>query len=583
MSLVFLAQTSPDLPGDCQKRAERALRHEALPVQWVHPSDTGFLAVGAPQADVLQTGVSEEGTAMILGYALDEEGHALTPQALMARWGQEPSFQPDGFFLAAVMRPDGSLSVAVDPLGLYPAFYTALPDGRWIVASAAGDLAIHPSFRKAPDPEGISGLLLLNNPLDDRTVLRNVRQIPIRTVVTLSKGKPAVFHTAPLPEPDHPESFEQALELFSSHWSRVIRQHSSLAGTLDCDVLLSGGRDSRMAAFSVKKAGFSLRPVTFGLRGEYEVIAARAVNRQMRLRKGLLFRDDDPRLCLKAWQTRALRSGGHGGGSFGALIPQAGLRPWLQHGILLDDLLGGYATRFSWDPDSQKHDGKLFFDKLNRWGLPEETVSGLFRDQEEGAWAGQLKLRMLRDFAERTGEEGTASFDWKFRTRCRHHLGASLWEFSRYTWPTVPACDQKLFSFFRSLPLEWVNNRALQTAWMHRNCPELLRIPFEDNTHRFAGELFSRRWPAWRKRLFANEQPLRYHRVFSMQSPGWRAVSREAEAAREALFAFLEPDKLESVWPKDVADRPYPNPFAALAGVRSLMVLAGYFSQEDAG
>jgi len=581
MSFFFLTQADRETRISCRERGGALVDQLELSARCELHLDSGLLLGAAPHKAVLQTHTSETETALLLGYALDEEGRPFTPERLAKRWKAQPAFQPDGFFLAAVLRTDGGITVAVDPLGLYPCLYTQLPDGSWLLASAARDLYIHPDFRAKPDLEGVSGQLLLNSPLDNRTVLQDVRLIPARTVLHLRKGAPPQGETAALPAPERPATREDALDLFTQHWSRAMRNHLAVTEACASDLLLSGGRDSRMVAASLEKAGFAFRPVTFGLRGEYEVQAARAVSRTLKTGKMLLLRDEDPAWLLQAWETRARRSAGLGGGTFGGLMPHPALNPWMHHGILLDDLVGGYAARFSWDTGAGLHRGALFYEKLNRWGFPAETLRSLFKDADAGELGFQLRDRMLADFERRADEADQASFDWKLATRCRHHLGIALWEFTRHTWPVVPGCDQALYAFVRSLPLEWVNGRSLQSAWMRSECPDLLRIPFDDNTHRFVPDQPGWRWPAWRRRLFAPDQPLRYHRVFGMDTPAWRAVAKEAEAARAALHAFLDPGELKRLWPEDLTALTPPNPFASLAGMRSLMVLAGFFAQGD--
>ncbi|MGA0332327.1 MAG: hypothetical protein ACO3N7_03355 [Kiritimatiellia bacterium] len=581
MSGFFFAQVTEGQLTQCRSRCARMLAHLNRPCHAVKSGFGGFLMAAAPHSGVLQTFKTEREMGVLLGYALDERGRRLSPEDLSLRWKKEPAFQPDGYFAAVVVRADGSLTVAVDPLGLYPCHYTQLQDGCWVLASAARDLGTHPDFRPRPDPEGIAGQLLLNAPLYLHSTLEDVRLIPPCSILHLRQGEPAEICAAGKVPLHPPGSFEEAYEEYAARLESAFRKHAAVAAGEATDLLLSGGRDSRTVAALVVREGIRPRPVTFGLRHEFEVRAARAVAADLGLRPFHWIRDQDPVWMLKAWEQRAIRSAGYGGGTFGGIPMYAGFAPWMHHGVLIDDLLGGFAMNFSWNPEIRQHEESLFFEKLNRWGFPAETLRDLYRDPEAGELGLRLRDRVLADFKGPAGETGQASFDWKFKTRVRTHLGATLWDLTRYTWPIVPGCDQELFAFMRGLPMEWVGPRRLQNRLLASHAPHMLEIPFDNNTMNFVPDRMQARRRFKVPKVFASSQPLRYHRIFDLHSPGWRAVVPLAEAGRESLHGLFRPERLEGLWPRDLRRYFASNPFAGLAGMRSLMVLAGYFAQDD--
>jgi hypothetical protein len=539
-----------------------------------------FAAVlGAPFASVLDLHEGRNEVAFLLGYALDLNRVPLDASSLSAHWRDDPGVQPDGFFAAAAWSESDGLTVGVDPLGCIPCAYASPSVGSLVCASTPGDLQAHPQFQSELDLEGVAGVLLLNNPLFDRSTLRDARLLPVRARLRFDASGPKL-HRAPLPEPGPVGSFDDAVEELTTLWEDALTAHSRVVDA-GCDLLLSGGRDSRMVAAGLKQLDCDFRAVTFGRKGEHEYRAARRASRALRIRDHLLVADSSNESSLAGWWTRARRSVAIAGGTCADLHGSAALQPWLHHGILVDDLVGGLASGFCRDRATQEVGGHVFFRKLNRWGFPAETLARLFRDPAIGDYCHELRDRVLTDFSERAEEPEKVAFDWKLATRMRFHLGYGLFELARYSWPITPACDQRLIAAARRLPLSLTTGRRIQHEILRRYSPRLLRIPFDGNTRKFLPESRAWLWPHWRQNLFAAPQPLRYHRILDPESEAWRRIRQEAERGREALSVFLDPKVLEELWPVFPVPLRGRNQFAEMAGARSLMMLASWLAADS--
>lgn len=579
MSYFFISLSATEADAEaCRSRGQRDLSETGLPCTRTLEVPGALFLAGAPQDQVLECADVPEGSGFLLGIALAEDGRRISLAALAARWEADPQFQPDGCFVAALRMRDGRLHVAADPLGVLPVFYHQLPDGTWLVAGAPRDLRAHPAMRFVPCPLGIAGQLLLNSSLGRHTVVEGVHLLQPREQLHLRPGQTAVPSAAPLPEAQVPARFEDALEQFAVLWPRSLRQTAAITAGQPVDLMLSGGRDSRQLLADLRQVQTRIRLFTFGLPGENEVRAAKAVARHFCSHRLLRVDDRDPSIILKSWAQRAGRMAVHGGGTCGATAPHPRMRPWIYHGILHDDLFGGYAAQFAKDPDTGELTAESFYSKLNRWGFPPETLAALFRDPAHQPLGAELLAARMQAFRTHPGGPAQASFDEKLATRGRCHLGSAILSLSRHTWPLTPAFSQELIAFLRALPLEFIADRRLQNAWMAREHPALLKIPFDNNTGNFSADLSSRFWPAWRRspRL---AQPLRYHRMLSMNHPAWQQIYRETLPKRERLHGLMDANQLRKLWPDDPASLKVKNPFAELAGLRSLMALAHFFTE----
>lgn len=130
--------------------------------------------------DQAPVGFSENshGCSLLLGYALDHRDRKLNAGLLLKEWTDQISDRHawDGYFASLRYSESVGLAVDVDPLGLFPMFVHQ-QNGAFIVGTSGALFEAHPRFQSQLDPVGLAGILLTNGLVNERTMLKDVRQL----------------------------------------------------------------------------------------------------------------------------------------------------------------------------------------------------------------------------------------------------------------------------------------------------------------------------------------------------------------------------------------------------------------------
>lgn len=217
--------------------------------------------------------------AILIGYAIDDDGRWITAADLAGRWlGQESAAGVfDGYHVAAAYDTVRGLAAAVDPCGMFPLHHAMCGEAA-LVATTPEAFRCHDAFTERVDREGLAGILLVNGPLQDRPLVAGESRLPRGHRLSWSHGgglaTKAVHRSAGTPPPAG-ETPADAVRRIDHELIRAIRRHRPVG--VPTSLMLSGGLDSRLVAGCLADEGISVRAVTLGGPDDFEVVAGRAV------------------------------------------------------------------------------------------------------------------------------------------------------------------------------------------------------------------------------------------------------------------------------------------------------------------
>lgn len=509
--------------------------------------------------------------ALLLGYAVDDAGRWVAARDLADAWlaadGEETAH--DGYHVGVAFDPARGLAAGVDPLGLFPLYHAALPDGCFMVATTPEAFLAHPGFQATVDRRGLAGILLAHGLLDDQPLLAGTRRLATGHRLRASPGGPLaerrIFELTGIPAPESLEPFAETRDRIGDLMLATLRRHRPPGD--DSVLMLSGGLDSRLVAGCLADLGIPTRAVTFGRRRDHEVRAAFAVADRLGMPiERISTEGDDAAFVARARQAARfshLSSGPSGDDFADGLRGATAAARFNWSGVPFDwvfepiSICNGYdaATR-TWSFDG-------LVSMINAWGVPMSRLPALL-----GGDGGELLadvLGRIERFCDRGPlpvERQSALVRWD--QRVRNHLAAALHRTSFVAWPLLPATDRRFFSAVFGLPVPTFADRKLEKAILVARRPDLAAIPLDTNSFTFEPLLWPGRPPGRLSRaarsaaaklrrathrLVPGADPRRYERVFDVDEPRWRAVRQAAEPLRPLLAEHLNPAALAASLP----------------------------------
>lgn len=516
--------------------------------------------------DVHQAG---DRLAVLIGYAVDDAGRWVRARELADAWLADDAERTahDGYHVGVAFDPARGMAAGVDPLGVFPLYHAALPDGGSLVATTPAAFGCHPRFRCRIDRAGLAGILLVHGLLHDRPLLAGTRRLAAGHRLRVPPGggleERRVFSFAGDAAPA--ESLHDTDRRIGDLLRDTLRRHRPPGD--DSVIMLSGGLDSRLVAGSLADLGIPTRAVSFGRAGDYEVRAARRVAAAVDMPHEIVSTEDvdDATFVGDARRTVVFNhlSSGPGGEDFAAGLRLAGGRGrFLWSGIPFDWVFEPVSDHNGYDPVT----GTWSFDRLltmmNAWGVPVARLPGLLGADGRDRCAAILgELETLCAAGPLPPERQSAVVRWN--QRVRNHLAAALHLTSFTAWPLMPATDRRLFSALFQLPVHTFADRRIEKAILVAGRPDLAAIPLDTNSFRFeplvagperSGLAAMARSVGRKVRravqpLFPTADPRRYERLFNMNHPRWLAVRRAVEPLRPLLHEHLDARAVTTILP----------------------------------
>ena len=521
--------------------------------------------VSASQAwEPFRRGESDRATWFIWGRALQREpARRSTALDLAALWRELPDRVPsalEGIHAALLIEQNGSWAVAADILGTMPVYYLCGSD-YVLVGSTPELFCAHPDFRPELDPSALAGLLLTNGLVGNRALLRGVRRLGAGNLLHALSGQPPKELAQYRPETSdryfgsaYEENFRRMEEVLDRCFDRHLPTDASYA------LILSGGLDSRLVAGMAHQRGLRVAAYSFGSRSDIEANCAARVARTLGWRHTILpirmerFVEYADAECK--WTHLA---NGFSGIDLQESIPEPQNVQAMLSGYTMETIVGSDHTAQAGTDPARMSFGRLF-GKVNRWGLPVDTVKRLIQK----SYAPTVVDDVLKDLEQTYRDYATRDFQraWLFDQfhRERYHTSGVLGLHGRWPWPAVAYIDTEMMDLMAAMPYEHVKHRRMQYDLLKRRFPALARLPLDRNgfnvkpvVPRYGriinSALFKPRelYYRWTRRLVERRF---YYRTMAFDSPGWNAVRAAAEAHRSKAHRILDAAALAEVLPR---------------------------------
>ncbi|MCW5652268.1 XrtA/PEP-CTERM system amidotransferase [Hydrogenophaga sp.] len=177
-------------------------------------------------------------------------------------WGPDCVHRLRGMFAFALWdRPQQTLFLARDRMGVKPMHYAWLPDGSFIFGSELKVVTAHPGFSREIDPLAVEEYFAFGYVPDPRCIYRNAHKLPAAHTLTLRRG--AQSRPQPVPYWDVHFTNDNPIGQADAEAELRDRVRESVRLRMIADVplgaFLSGGVDSSAVVASM--AGLSERPV----------------------------------------------------------------------------------------------------------------------------------------------------------------------------------------------------------------------------------------------------------------------------------------------------------------------------------
>ena len=209
----------------------------------IHDGSLSCLWAAGPNAPI-DISRDDDRLAVLIGYAVDEEGRWVTADELATAWlaaGGERHIH-DGYHLGVAYDPGKGLVAGGDPLGLYPLYHASLPGGGVIVATTPQAFTCHPSWSWRIDRTGLAGILFAHGLLDDRPLLAGAKRVAAGYRLWMTGHEPPreieVFRFEDASAAAG-ETFEAAVERIDAELMAAIRRHCPPGD--GASLMLSGG------------------------------------------------------------------------------------------------------------------------------------------------------------------------------------------------------------------------------------------------------------------------------------------------------------------------------------------------------
>ena len=543
---------------------------------------------------------TDDAAGFILGDAVRDDGRRLSSADLFVSHAEHLRPLPvcDGFYMLARYDAGHHLRMSVDPLGLFPLYYTATPPS--LIATSSLHLgATAGSCVPEVDRAGLAGILLTNGLVGERTLIRGWSRLAPGCELRWQPGDTgSVEQTYQLPFHGNFSSlaFDDARQLVDERFAEAVRRHRPPQGSTT--VLLSGGLDSRLLAGYLTAHGSADSATIWGRDSDFEYRAAASVARELQLPLVPELREPSDAEYVQAARTAAVweqLSGGLSAMETIVAAPTLGKTArYCWGGYVGDITLGGTGLQSSWDTARQQPTFEEFLANTNDWGVPRQDL-GMLLGGPDGAELVHGLCEQIRREWDRGNEPLThRAVRMRLHYRVRCHISAVLHRLSMHSWPLLPFIDRKLLDAVFNVNSPFVHDRQLEHALLASRFPDLTRVALDTNSFRFEPTRYHsvpRQWPwqraiaslrrsarTWYWQRWRGLEPRRYHRYFNPDGAYWIATRQSAEPLRPNLAHWLDPGMLERHWPAPEVKLDCSNPFSGGGALRLLIGLAFWSS-----
>jgi len=229
-----------------------AQRSAAVSNLLIRQAEVGHLAVVWASSSTAPHSCCQtaDGFALLLGYAISDNGDRLDASRLLALWTHDAAPLPtfDGYYAAVAYQADRGLTLLGDPLGLFP-LYRSTGDNVLIAGSSPEWCAAHPGLPVSLNLAGLAGILLTNGLVANRPLMDGLKRLEAGyRLEWTATGGARELETFQLraDESCRHASFDELREHVDGEIRRAIHRHRPPQARTS--LLLSGGLGSRLRA-----------------------------------------------------------------------------------------------------------------------------------------------------------------------------------------------------------------------------------------------------------------------------------------------------------------------------------------------
>lgn len=376
-----------------------------------------------------------------------------------------------------------SLEVAVDRLGISQIFFTPIGNDGFILTSDIATLKLIPQYSPGIDRRGIFDILYMGTAFAEQTVLRGVyRLLPNACYHVTHRGLQLLKEfRLPFSKDRWNKVTSKIIEELEHFYLSAIKRQLNTKQKLIC--LQSGGKDSRLLSYHLKKANIISQFITIGEKHHSEVFLANQVDRVLGFPwKRVNITPDFNNIFTKEFFHLTNFSSR-------IFIPfQINLFPgisqewdYLLSTLCCDPLFGSALGQGKWE--EQKDNLNVFENYLKFWR------SSFFTNEELEKLIGSdardfivdYREKAYRLFCESADEPYQRLMAYDLRTDVRFKVGGLLNCFNAVCPVRLPCIDNDLMDFLFSLPVALLYKRNLIDLYLIKNTKALASIPFDQN------------------------------------------------------------------------------------------------------
>ena len=564
MQFVVAIDASRDRRARLAAAAKRELSSDTAGALTLFERDNIVVVSSSRPYEPFQRGESPEAIWFVWGRAwLREQAAPGAALNLSTLWSTLPEHMPaalEGIHAALLIRPDGSWTIGADILGTMPVYYTCTTD-YVLVGSTPELFRAHPDFRPELDPKGLAGVLLTNGLVSGRALLRGVSRLGAGNLLHAANGCPPkqlVQYRPAVSDRYFGATYEENFRRVQEMLDRCFDRH--LPSDASYGLILSGGLDSRLVAGIASERRLQVQAHSFGSPLDIEVRCAVAVARSLGFPHKIL----PVRMERFVEYAEAECKWRHLANGFSALmlhepVPEPQTMHAMLSGYSMEAMIGGDSMSDAGDDPARMSFGQLFR-KINRWGLPVDTVKRLLARSYDAVVVDDVMSEFEQTYHDAAARDFQRAWLSDQAHRCRYHTSVVLGLHGRWPWPTVAYMDSEMLDLMAGMPYEHVRQRRMQFDLIKRRFPALARLRLDRNTFdtrpvvsRYGRvvnyalskprELYYR----WTRRIVERRF---YYRTLAFDSPGWNAVRSAAEPYRGNAQRVLDGATLAEVLPR---------------------------------
>jgi asparagine synthase (glutamine-hydrolysing) len=546
MQFVVAIDASRERRARLADAAKRELESDSAGMVSLFERDDIVVVSSSRPTEPFRRGDSAGAAWFVWGRALQRQQSAASAVPnLSALWSTLPEQMPaalEGIHAALLVRPDGSWTIGADILGTMPVYYACGTD--YVLVGSTPDLfRAHPDFRPELDSKGLAGLLLTNGLVSGRTLLRGVSRLGAGNLLHAVHGrtpKQLVQYRPAVSDRFFGSSYGENFRRMEEALDRCFARHLPSDGSYG--LILSGGLDSRLVAGIARERRLQMQAHSFGSPRDIEVRCAAAVARALKLPHKIV----PVRMERFVEYAEAEAKWRHLANGFSGLmlhepVPDPQSMQAMLSGYAMEAMVGGDSMSDAGDDPARMSFGQLFR-KINRWGLPVDTVKRLLAKNYRTDVVDDVVSELEQQYHDSTTRDFQRAWLSDQLHRCRYHTSVVLGLNGHWPWPVVAYMDSELLDLTAGMPYEHVRDRRMQLDLLKRRFPALARLPLDRNSFdtrpvvsRYGRainyalnkprELYYRATQRLVERRF-------YYRTLAFDSPGWNAVRSAAEPYR---------------------------------------------------